>query len=387
MALETKFVGSARGVLPLAVWGGVATIATLGLYRCWIKARFRRWYWSAIQPGGHPLEYTGLGGEKFQGFLIAVVALALYITVVNSVLMYLGFAALNSEHGGPVMAVVAIAPMVIYARYRARAYLLGRTRWRGIRFGLAAGAGGYVLRMLAGILAVGLTLGAALPYVFWELDRYITERTWWGTAQMRMEGDWRELIPAARYLWIGLGALLLVAAAALFIDRAALFGLLIAGPLTLGGWAYFRAEGFRIMTNAKSVGDMRLRANPDTKAIVGTVFVGVTVVYGGLAAAVTLAQRGFDGQIAAISYNDMTELLVNAGAQWVILASFLAVMIAIYLLWSVLMHLVLVLPLLKLYATAVSVEGDGFGAVAQRDEARFATADGFGEALDLGAGL
>ncbi|MEM9813335.1 MAG: DUF898 family protein, partial [Pseudomonadota bacterium] len=74
MALETKFAGSTRGLLPLVVWGGVATVATLGLYRCWIKTRLRRWYWSAIQPGGHPLEYTGLGGEKFQGFLIAVVA-------------------------------------------------------------------------------------------------------------------------------------------------------------------------------------------------------------------------------------------------------------------------------------------------------------------------
>ena len=69
-------MGARRRLLWLALKMDFLTILTLGIYRFWMKTRLRRWYWSAIRPGGHPLEYLGDPFEKLLGFLIAVVILA-----------------------------------------------------------------------------------------------------------------------------------------------------------------------------------------------------------------------------------------------------------------------------------------------------------------------
>ena len=62
-----------------------------------MRTRLRRWYWSAIRPGGHPLEYVGDPIEKLLGFLFAVVVLAFYIGIVNLVLMFFSFALFNGN--------------------------------------------------------------------------------------------------------------------------------------------------------------------------------------------------------------------------------------------------------------------------------------------------
>jgi uncharacterized membrane protein YjgN (DUF898 family) len=63
----------------LAFWTGLLTVLTLGIYRFWARTRLRRYIWSAIDAGGDSFEYTGTGLEKFLGFLIALVVLAVYL--------------------------------------------------------------------------------------------------------------------------------------------------------------------------------------------------------------------------------------------------------------------------------------------------------------------
>ena len=117
------------------------TVLTLGIYRFWMKTRLRRWYWSAIRPGGQ-LEYVGDPWEKLLGFLIAVLILAFYIGIVNLILMFLSFSLFQGNVAAYALSLVGVIPLWFYAQYRARRYVLARTRWRGLRFGLEPGAWG-----------------------------------------------------------------------------------------------------------------------------------------------------------------------------------------------------------------------------------------------------
>jgi len=71
--MKVAFVGSRSALFWLALKSGFWTVLSLGFYRFSMKTRLRRWYWSAIRPGGHPLEYVGDPLEKLLGFFIAVV--------------------------------------------------------------------------------------------------------------------------------------------------------------------------------------------------------------------------------------------------------------------------------------------------------------------------
>ncbi|MEL7177381.1 MAG: DUF898 family protein, partial [Pseudomonadota bacterium] len=66
-ALGTEFVGRKGPYFWLSLKTGVLTILTLGFYRFWMKTRLRRYMWSAIRPGGHPMEYLGTPLEKLLG--------------------------------------------------------------------------------------------------------------------------------------------------------------------------------------------------------------------------------------------------------------------------------------------------------------------------------
>ena len=57
----------------------MATFLTLGLARFWMKTRMRQMYWSSIEIDGVPFEYTGQAGEKLYGFLVALVAVSVYL--------------------------------------------------------------------------------------------------------------------------------------------------------------------------------------------------------------------------------------------------------------------------------------------------------------------
>ena len=55
-SLSITYSGRKGPMLGLALRTGILTILTLGFYRFWAKTRLRRYYWSAIRPGGIPLE-------------------------------------------------------------------------------------------------------------------------------------------------------------------------------------------------------------------------------------------------------------------------------------------------------------------------------------------
>jgi uncharacterized membrane protein YjgN (DUF898 family) len=192
-SFAVDFAGRRWPLFWLALKSSVLTIITLGLYRFWMKTRLRRWYWSAIRPGGQPLEYTGNATEKLLGFLMAVVVLAFYIGVVNLILMFLSLMLFADNYAAYLASFAGVVPLWFFASYRARQYVLARTRWRGLRFALEPGAWGYAGRaLLHGAFAV-LTLGILWPRMTFILEKYQTDRTFYGSTRLHQGGRWQML--------------------------------------------------------------------------------------------------------------------------------------------------------------------------------------------------
>ena len=138
------------------------TVITLGIYRFWLTTHLRRHYWSAIRVQGDPFEYTGRGLEKLLGFLIALIILAVYLGIINMALAFAGLVSADDVTELQIMlqlSLIAALPLIYFATYRARRYILARTRWRGIRFGMDLAAWGYTWRACLLVLLSIVTLG------------------------------------------------------------------------------------------------------------------------------------------------------------------------------------------------------------------------------------
>lgn len=186
--IEGDYHGASKPLFLLYLKTAALTLVTLGLYRFWAKTRIRSYVWSAVSADGDSFEYTGTGLEKFLGFLMAVVILAIYLGLVQVLLLFVGLSfsieAETAIEQARQLAVIyitflAVAPLLLFAQYRARRYKMARTRWRGIRFGMDGGAWGYALRAMWYYFLVLLTFGVLLPLATFRLEKYMADRSWY----------------------------------------------------------------------------------------------------------------------------------------------------------------------------------------------------------------
>ncbi|MEM8979849.1 MAG: DUF898 family protein [Pseudomonadota bacterium] len=406
--MKSSFLGRRRSLLWLALKTGFFTTLTLGFYRFWMKTRMRRWYWSAIRPGGSPLEYTGTPYEKLLGFLIAVVFLAFYLGLVNLVLMFASFALLQTNVLAYLLSFIGVIPFYFYARYRARRFLLARTRWRGIRFGLEPGAWSYALRAFWHSLLTLLTLGLLLPRQTFKLEKFVTDRTYFGTMQMRQNGDWRMLTPALVPFALGVIMSVMTLLVAQFDPSTSRGGrlmapplgpLLVFVPLSIYGLVHYRVVTRRILANHKSLGPMSLESNAQPLRVAGYVFGGgfislailmvplllISLVVG-LVTAPELFIRAF-GDILSPEAIATIERLADI-PRGVLLVVAVVAYLSLQLIYSALHEILVSLPIRRHYMSTLSIKGLGEAhTIAQRPKDEFAEAEGFAEALDVGAAL
>jgi uncharacterized membrane protein YjgN (DUF898 family) len=392
-ALAVEFSGTKGRLFGLAFRTGLLTVLTLGIYRFWMKTRLRRYLWSSVRPGGHPLEYTGEPLEKLLGFLIAVVALAFYIGVVNLVLMWGSLAWLNATFAAYAISFVGVLPLVFFAQYRARRYLLARTRWRGIRFGLEPGAWAYALRAFWHWGLTIASLGFLWPRMTFHLEKFRTDRTWFGDRRLTQGGDWRMLYPPFKpFLYGVIGTGLISLAARVYDNEAILAGLFLTVPLILFGLVHYRVQAFRLLTDHKSAGGIGFRALPRTGRVLGIYAGGLALVY--LVLVVLLILAAVLAGIAAVGAlrdtADTIDILrrVEALPRWLAVAGAVAAYFAAFLVWGTLRQVLITLPILRHYAETLTLTGAlDIPAVRQRDADAATEAGGFAEALDVGASL
>jgi len=353
----------------------------------------RRWYWSAIRPGGLPLEYVGDPVEKLLGFLLAVVILAFYIGIVNLILMFASFSLFQGSGFAYGLSLLGVLPLWFYARYRARRYVLARTRWRGLRFGLAPGAWGYAWRAMGHWALTLLSGGLLWPRMTFYLEKYRTDRTSYGTATLVQGGRWQMLYPATLPLFTAAG-LALGSGAAGYGGNAPLgIGLgLLAGMTAVYGLVHYRVVTLRRLTAAKSMDGVTLTLMASPLRILMILLLGY--VLAALAVAVPAAILGLlivmlqsVGTLADLGLSDEM-VRIAALPRWMILVASAALYFTIFLLWSALTHTFVTLPVMRHYARGLVLHGsDHLADIRQRDRDEVQQAEGFAEALDVGSSI
>ena len=376
----------------LVVWTGALTVVTLGLYRFWARTRLRRYIWSSITPGGDSFEYTGTGLEKFLGFLIALVVLAVYLGLLQVVLSFVGFnlwGAISSEPKLPkdilmqmvatYAAGLAAMPLIFFAQYRARRYMLSRTRWRGLRFAMDAAALGYVWRALLYYGMSLVTLGALMPLATFRLEKYMTDRMWYGDAGFEQEGQWTALYPAMKHLFIAAAVLLLGGVVGYLAQSLNLFVItILVGYLWLFfGFVYYQVESFKYLTAHKLLdGQVRFTSEASAGQVIGIIVLGLVII--------TILTFVL-GLIFFVLFNVFA---TGGGFTGFVLFGALAVVFG-YLAFIVLLGAVVTVlisaPILGHYVDTFSVENaEPLEQIRQRTGDHIADADGFADALDIG---
>ena len=388
--LETGFVGRRAPLFRLAFVGSLLTILTLGLYRFWMKSRLRRYYWSSICPGGQPLEYVGLPQEKLVGFLIAVVFMAFYLGLANLALLYLSFSLLNTDVPAYALSLAGVVPLWFYASYRARRYILARTRWRGIRFGVDRGAWGYVWRAMVHWLITLLSLGLLWPRMTFALERYRAERTWFGSERLTQGGRWQMLYPAFLPV-LGAVALGLIGAvvAARRDEVTGTVMVLAAGVVLAYGVVHYRVSAFRLLSETKTLGGLGFSVHPRplrifgvyvlgfllAAVVIGAVFFGLVLLF------FALVPRGTPGALLQEGAGGDLPLLLTATLG-------VGAYVLFFFLWGVLRQGLITLPLLRHYTDTLRISGAlSLPDIHQRERDEMQHAEGFAEALDVGAAL
>jgi uncharacterized membrane protein YjgN (DUF898 family) len=383
-----------------------------------MKTRLRRWYWSAIRPGGRPLEYVGDPVEKLLGFFIAVVILAFYIGIVNLLLMFVSFSLFQGNGIAYLISFVGVIPIWFYARYRARRYVLGRTRWQGVRFGLEPGAWGYALRALMHWAITILTLGLLWPRMTFALEKYKTDRTFYGSAKLQQGGSWRMLYSAATPVAVGMAALFLGGLWVLWLDPvlpadsnffAALDDMVsdtgqqdlnapqrvLLLPIVLFmliyGGVHYNVASTRILANHKTADGIALFSQLRPTRVFGIYSWGNTISYLALVLGLVgvfflaIPLIGLDGLLAIGGENPISDMNVP---RWMAIAILAMVYFGVFLMWSVLSHVFVTFPLMRHYAQTLEIVNPAaLAAISQRARDEFAEAEGFAEALDLGAAI
>lgn len=405
------YTGRRGRLFGIALSRMILTILTLGLGRFWMITRLRRYYWSSLMIAGAPLEYTGRAGEKLVGFLVAVVILAVYLLVVNLALAFIG---LSWFQGNPLalqLPFLALLPLIFWARYRARRYILARTRWRGIRFGLAPGAWGYTARALFWWALTLLTLGFLYPLKQMMLARYTTDRSFYGDLRFEQQGGWGPLLLSWLWFWAPLALTLgLVAAAVAGLDFSRVAGeadlFAFAAEITGGPgivalvalWLIFafirhRVFSFRYLSSGKVLGG-RTSANVNLGVwpVIGIyVLAGLVIGIGVGLTAFVFTLIGFSLLAGGPEPTDLHDALMNGEVPALSGLIALAVSGLVYLpviaVFSALGHAFISHPLVA--ATTKSIRFHDLAAAArarQRGHDEQAEAGGFADALGADIG-
>ncbi len=391
--LQGHYAGERKPLFNIAVLTALLTTLTFGIYRFWAKTRVRRYVWASISDGRDSFEYTGTGLEKLLGFLVAIVVLAVYLGCVQMALYYFGLTLFIEpqtdeqammQFGALALTTLAVVPLVFFAQYRARRYKLARTRWRGIRFGAEKGAWGYAaLAVFHSLLSV-LSLGLLLPWQSFRLERYVTDRSWYGDAPFQQGGKWTALLPMMGHIYLGL--LIMVGGGALAgVMGLPQEGLLMAGLgyfWLIAGWVIYRVKAFCYLTNHKSLdGNIHFDAEVDTASLVATVFLGALMV--GVITAVVYGALG-----VGVFFVVVPAVMMGQGAIFIagilVVAAYLlatAIISSLALVW-------VVQPIIHQVVEAITVQNaDELQFIEQRSYDDGADAEGFADALDLAAAV
>ncbi|TMJ25644.1 MAG: DUF898 domain-containing protein [Alphaproteobacteria bacterium] len=209
-------------------------VLTLGWSRFWGRTRLRRYLWNHVSILGDRFEYRGRGIELFLGFVLVLVVLALWAG-----LMWLLWEFVFHEHTLPGLGFLNLfylsiafigLPLAFVGQYAGLRYKLSRTRWRGIRCGMAGSAWRYGLLATALNIANALTGQFLTPLVSVNLARPRIANAFVGTQRIDFAGHAGDIYGRyIGYYFLNIGAWVVAMAAAVTIAIAGGKGLGFSG--------------------------------------------------------------------------------------------------------------------------------------------------------------
>ena len=392
--IQGQYHGQSKPLFSLYFKTAFLTLLTLGVYRFWAKTRIRKYIWSATSGDGDSFEYTGTGLEKFLGFLVAIVVLAVYLGIVQMALFYFGLnlfivpentAQELAQIGAIYLTFFAVLPLLLFAQYRARRYQLARTRWRGLRFGMDSEAWGFAFRAMGYYVLVILTLGILTPLATFKLEKFMADRTWYGDSKFVQQGRWQTLFKGMKHLLIGLVLLIAGPAIAFSVGSGgvAILGMvaLVVGYIWfLIGAVYYRIYALNyLMSNRVLDGKIEFSSEAQRSKVVSIAIIGtiVVMVVGGVILGIAVGIGAAAG-----------EALVTGGGVGALVAIAILYVIALLIIGG--LSLVMITqPIIEHVVTNVTVHDDEnhLNAIQQRAADTGADAEGFADALDVGGAL
>ncbi|MEP1535829.1 MAG: DUF898 family protein [Paracoccaceae bacterium] len=390
--LQGRYFGQGKPLFLLYVKTAFLNLISLGIYRFWGKTRIRKYIWSAVSLGEDSFEYTGTGLEKFLGFLVAVVILAVYLGIIQMALLFFGLSLLGeatteaeqlAQIGVFYLTFFAVLPLLLFAQYRARRYKLSRTRWRGLRFGMENGAWGYVLRAFWYYFLSTITLGILMPLSTFKLEKYMADRMWYGNVKFHQSGRWQSLYGGFRHVLIALGIVIasIVMLAIEALPFLAVIGIFVGYIWFLIGLVYYHVFAFNYLTECKVLDEKVLFfSEARTGTVVKIAIVGSIVI--GLLFAVIA------GVVSGIAYQMRDALigLENIAVGPLIISGVLYV--TVLMITGGLNLVMIIQPIIGHVVNHVTVDGaEHLSAIQQRAGDDGADAEGFADALDVGGAI
>ncbi|MEZ5853714.1 MAG: DUF898 family protein [Hyphomicrobiaceae bacterium] len=186
-----------------AVRDGLLTLATLGLYRCWVRTRLNQRIWRAIRLGGQPLTYTGTVRDLLVPMLAAMGAIAA-VLVTFALLKH--FAVPKPRLTPSPLRLLVSVPLVYLlglAAWSKRAQLLERTQLGLVPGRLVGSRHGYALTHLLTALATAATLGWIIPWRQLMLQRRLITGMRLGPHRLTFKARPRALLKRFAAAWLG----------------------------------------------------------------------------------------------------------------------------------------------------------------------------------------
>jgi uncharacterized membrane protein YjgN (DUF898 family) len=185
-----SFHGTGGAFFAIVLKNIVLTIVTLGIYAPWAKTVRRQFLWQNTEVAGHRLRYHGTGRELLVGYIKVAIGYALVAG------LPLALTKLVDPKVGTIAQFAMIAlilPLVPFAIWGSRRYLLSRTSWRGIRLRLDGPAGPFVKVFFLGYLLSLVTLGLYGPIWMNRMHRISIDASAVGTKKFEYRGDDKEV--------------------------------------------------------------------------------------------------------------------------------------------------------------------------------------------------
>lgn len=140
------------------------TIVTIGIYRFWGKAKYRRYLWAQTSLDGDSLEYTGTGLELFIGAVLVVLLVSIPFGLLSLTMPLIIPDPEVAMAVAQFVLITGIYWLVGVGQYRSWRYLFSRTSWRGIRSGMTEQGFAFGNFSFGLTMAQLFSLGLATPW-------------------------------------------------------------------------------------------------------------------------------------------------------------------------------------------------------------------------------